>query len=243
MNNPNNNINGIKFYNNNPCKVVRVVNETFSEVEVYPQFDDDMSGSNWCIECMIGNQGTPSSHTCDIYQEVIDAIHDSKKSILVVVENRLLASEPIEFKAWKKMRDEVDKMRIDKADSLNRKIQAEMESKRLAEYITELKEQIYDAEVKLDNFQVAIAASESKFDRLNYELGKLDSKISIGSVSITMSASDLKSLISSKIELEALRSGGVDNWEWYDESSIDYDDLESEIDKEIKQLSVSWNGE
>jgi hypothetical protein len=72
----------VKYYMNNPCKVIREINENYSEIEVYPKFVDDVEGSQWCSACMAGSRdGTHISHECEPYQEVIDYINDSDASM------------------------------------------------------------------------------------------------------------------------------------------------------------------
>jgi hypothetical protein len=228
----------LKFYNNNPCKVIREINADFSEVEVYPQFDTDMNGSEWCTECMMGNQGTPSTHTCDEYQEVIDAIRCNEAAMIVIVENRLLANEPIEFKAWEKVKSQVKEMGIAERESLERKTALNKDSKRIADYVVELKEEMYDAERLLEDTRRAVELNKDKIRFIKKSISEEESKVSIGGVSISMNASELKSLIKAKIQLDALEAGGVDNWEWYGESCIDSDKLEVLAQEEILSIKV-----
>lgn len=94
-----NKINDMKWYMNNPCKIIRVINDNFVEIEVYPEFADDISGSDWCCACMaVAGSGAYPSHTCEPYQDVIDKINETDTAMLVVVESRLLQDHPVEFK-------------------------------------------------------------------------------------------------------------------------------------------------
>lgn len=228
----------LKFYNNNPCKVIREINADFSEVEVYPQFDTDMNGGEWCTECMVGNQGTPSAHTCDEYQEVIDAIRDGEPAMIVIVENRLLADEPIEFKAWKKIKAQAKEMADTERESREAVFHSTKEEKRLSEYLVSIKEEIYQGESERDRILRLSDFLESRLGHIKKSISEEESTVSIGGVSISMNASELKDLIKAKIQLDALAVGGVDNWEWYGESAIDCDKLESLAQKEISSIKV-----
>ena len=69
----------IKFYQNNPCIVIREISKEFIEIQINVNFAEDINGGNFCMECMAGSGY--SSHTCDEYQEVIEAIQDEERSI------------------------------------------------------------------------------------------------------------------------------------------------------------------
>ncbi len=140
----------LKFYNNNPCEVIRKINDDFSEVAVYPQFDTDMSGVDWCTECLASNGGASSHHTCEQYQDVIDTIRSNESSIIVIVENRLLASAPVEFKAWKKLKSEIKEMSNEVSELFKHRSKIKSDSNRMIEYLTTLKEEIYQAEAEKD---------------------------------------------------------------------------------------------
>jgi hypothetical protein len=191
---------------------------------------------------MIGNQGTPSAHTCGQYQEVIDAIRDTEPSMIVIAENRLLANEPIEFLAWEKIKSQAKKMNDDKNESFSRKLELDNQSKRLAEYVVELKEEMYDAERLLEDVRRVIEINKDKLLLIKESISEEESKVSIGGVSISMNSSELKSLIKAKIQLNALENGGVDNWEWYGESLLSDEELENAVKNEISSIKITGLG-
>ena len=51
-----------------------------------------------------------------------------------------------------------------------------------------------------------------------------------------MSIEELKDLVEAKIILDGLKSGGVDNWEWYSES-VPYD-IDGEVGNYISSIEV-----
>ena len=228
----------IKFYNNNPCNVVRVINETFSEVEVFPQFDTDMNGGEWCTECMVGNQGTPQAHTCEAYQDVIDAIRDTESSILVVVENRLLADKPIEFLKWSKLRDEIETKARELEITRNVLFNSKEDVLRLEEYNLSLREDMFTLENDIQELEdTKTKLTERKWELLR-EVHESEDKVKVGSVMLDMSSSDLKVLLENTIQLECLEKDGVDNWEWYGESFLDDEEMIVEVNNRMSGYKV-----
>lgn len=228
----------IKYYMNNPCEVVREVSSDFSEVKVYPQFDEDMNGGDWCIQCMVGDQGTPSSHTCGEYQEVLEVIRDSEPAMVVIVENRLLCSEPVEFKAWKLMRERTEKMRNEHRDISNDKFNITQEIKTRSQLLVDVNEEIEDAKSKVSSIYDEISNSSRNLSTINDLILEKQDQVSIGRVQISLTGDDIKRMIRAEIKLQHLENGGVDNWEWYGESLPDSDEIEKQVQHEIESLSV-----
>jgi len=212
-----------KYYMNAPCEVIRKISDDFSEVKVYPQFRDDLEGSQWCTECMVGNQGTPQRHTCDEYQEVIDALQDVENYILCIVENRLLADEPIEFKKIKAL-DNVIKVKEDIISNnsstisvLNNKIDIQ------EKYLEELKGFIAKSEEIIENNKQEMEIYSNKI----LDLKKQYTITTPRNIDITKE--EYEHLLKRDYILNKLEIGGVDNWEWYGESYPSDEELEDLI--------------
>ncbi|MGL5280344.1 MAG: hypothetical protein ACRC8W_01065 [Plesiomonas shigelloides] len=235
-----NNERQIKFYMNNPCEIIRKISDDFSEVKVYPKFvDEEMSGSNWCSACMVGGyDGSHPTHTCEPYQDVIDYINDTESSMIVVVENRLLNNDPVEFKAWSKLRNQINEM-SDTRNKLYSEIR-EKESiiKSRSQLLCDVNEEIFDAKnsvevesKKLDSIKQEIYESQKK-------LSQIDGSVKIGGLSVSLSIGHVMNLIRSKIILDSLNAGGVDNWEWYYESMPE-EDIDDLVQIQIEQIRLS----
>lgn len=219
----------IMFYMNNPCVVIREVTEDFSEIKLDPKFAQDITADQWCTACMIG--GT-SSHTCGSAQEIIDCINDSEASIIVMVENRLLHETPIEATKIKILCDKIANL-----------LDLESEKKSV------LGNLVFNVETAQSTIKNLISMAENheiNLQMLNDDVAKAKDRINeyslhegvnvkSGVFSKNISGDDYKDLVRSKIMLEKLKAGGVDNWEWYDESAPNYDELELMVFNEINQ--------
>ena len=226
----------VKYYMNNPCEIVRVISENYSEVIVYPQFDEDMNGGQWCTACMMG--GT-STHQCDPYQEVLEAIRDTEVSMIVVVENRLLVDEPVEFKAWDRLRKEI------KRDS-DRNGELREQSLIIKSQVAVANDELHAVAIEINDAKDCIAKTltEIKMEReiligvTNNITDKIKS-VDIGGATVELGGHELKRLIANDIKMSRLEAGGVDNWEWYGESiSIDGHDIDDETDKILSSFTV-----
>lgn len=226
----------VKYYMNNPCEVIRVISDDFVEIKVYPKFvDDDFNGAGWCTECTAGSGY--SSHTCREYQDVIDYIVDYGQSMIVVAESRLVHDAPIEFKQWKSLRNSI-KSKSQELSSINDSIcSGKKDVSWMSQYCVDLKEELQDIKDDISTSSERLNELRQKERELERSLGKAESAVYLGSVVASMSVDELRGLIEAKIILDSLKSGGVDNWEWYSESMPD--DIESEVSKEIAKIRVS----
>ena len=221
----------IKYYMNNPCEIIRKISEDFSEVKVYPRFmDEELSGAGWCTACMIG--GT-SSHTCEPYQEVIDVIAETKAAMIIVVENRLLHDEPVEFHAWRTVRAQTESLKKEREELTKLNRETAQETKRLSEYLVALKEQIHDAEYKRENeygkYLGLKRACETMEDTLNRQQYKIDT---CNGFELAMNVGKLRSLFMSDLVLQHLQLNGVDNWDGYEIP----EDIEEQVNSELSGL-------
>lgn len=225
----------VKYYMNNPCEIVRVISDEFVEVKVYPKFvDDDFNGSGWCTECTAGSGY--SRHTCREYQDVIDYIVDYGQSMIVVAESRLVQDKPVEFKQWSSLRSNI-KSKREELHSINESISiGKKDASWIAQYCVDLKEELYDLKDRISVSSERLNELYLKESESETRLGKVCASINLGSIVATMSIEELKELVEAKIILDGLKSGGVDNWEWYSESVTD--DIDGEVGNYISSIEV-----
>ena len=221
----------IKYYMNNPCVVIREIANEFSEVKMTPNFADDITGSNWCTVCQIGYiDGAGLSHTCDEYQNIIDTINDTHAAIVVLVENRLLHDEPVEFKPCVTL---VEK---------NKELEASLEAKRL-EY-EEFKIRLKIAQKKLDGVKAQTETERSTLSEIrsaiqtaSSDLARIQS-IKCGGREVNISLKQLYQLFETQYVFESLKSKGLDNWEWWDESMPSEADIDAHVAERITNLTT-----
>lgn len=220
----------MKFYMNNPCKVIREIGSDFVEIQVWPKVAEDYDGTQWCEGCQLGT-GDPywCSHTCDEYQAVIDAINEDNQSMIVVAEKRLLQNEPVEAGKWRSVIERMKEQ--DKLYKERNKEMIDMQGKH-----TVYEQDIIDFEEKLSllgekeqAMQADISVSEKKLDALRKSI----ISVSASSGSIDISPERLLELLTKEIKLDALQSDGVDNLEWYGESFPE--DIEGDAFNELQK--------
>ena len=103
--------------------------------------------------------------------------------------------------------------------------------KTLENKVRALESELRPLEVKKDNLLKAIDASQDEYDEISGQVKELreehrtltkvvaESEQVIGD-SVSVSKEELMRLQERETLLDALEAGGVDNWEWYDESRI-----------------------
>lgn len=224
-----------RYYMNSPCEIIREISEDFSEVKVYPKFADSFEGSQWCTECMAGSGY--SSHTCEPYQDVIDAINDTQAAMIIVVENRLLHDKPVEFAKWEKAREILKKAENDTKEQREISDGIKKEIFRVNQHLSWLKSCTQDASETLANKNDKISKLENEISQLRRSLSGIKDAVSINGITLSMSAGSLRELMLTSVKMEALEAGGVDNWEWYGESLTGVD-IEAEADKRLSSISI-----
>lgn len=232
----------IKYYMNNPCEVIREITPEFSEVKVYKTFDDEMCGRDWCVGCLAGHtDGTPNSHDCYQYDDVIEALRDEESAIIVIVENRLLADEPVEFKAWDSVRKDIESMRSQRDDVRKETLDLRNEKSRLEKEIPYLVDESRAVAESLARKIEESNACERSANKARKELNSMEAdktRIQVAdNILINISLDELRDLIYDSRKLHYLEVDGVDNWEWYGESFPE--DLDEEADSILKTYKLS----
>lgn len=209
----------VYFYQNNPCIIIRSVGKDFAEVRLSHHFAGDMELTGQCEDCNVGDSDNKLSCTCDEHSWIIEEIQEEENLLIVMVEKRLLTDQPIEYLTIIDLKKQIRK----ESDSLNK-------TKELHE---EWRLSLLTNQSKVDSLKSEIAAlklsveanrnikdqSEKGLDLLTDKYNSMIvyiGKYSKQSHSITMGEYD--NLIKRIELLQALEAGGVDNWEWFDES-------------------------
>lgn len=223
---------GKKYYfNNREVIVIRMENEQFAFVVGNLNIDHDITGSEFCHECLVGScDGSYHSHTCDDAQNIIDNLMEELGDKEVFwVDIRYLHNHPFEYKKHVKLLNEIKKLEEIKGDLISdhEKIKneisaSEIEDKRLIESVR-------------NNIRL-IAESDKQIEKIkeikNEVKLNLDNSVKVNDMDIKITIQELKSLYKNKITLRLLEEGGVDNWEWYGES-IGEADIEALATQEI----------
>lgn len=213
---------------NNICEVIRTISEDFSEIKVYPSFNDDLDGSGWCTECQVGNNGTPQRHTCEEYQDIINELEDVENAIICIVENRLLANEPVEFKKIILLDEEIirrDKLISDKSLAITE----------LDKAISSKENELKRLENVMSNSNEVIESTKKDIETYSKKISELKNQYTITSpLNIDITKNMYEKLIKRDYILTCLENGGVDNWEWYGESYPREEDLK-ELENETNR--------
>ena len=99
------------FYQNNPCVIVRDVNEQFAEIQLSHHFADDMELTGQCEGCNVGDSDNKLSCTCDEHSWIIEEVQAEENRVLCIVEKRLLNEHPIEQGRIDTLNSEILKLR------------------------------------------------------------------------------------------------------------------------------------
>ena len=229
--------NEVKFYMNNPCIVIRDINGEFSEVKLKPQYAAEMDGSMWCEECLVGSSdSTPHAHTCEEYQDVIDAINESEASIIVIVENRLLYDKPIEVASINDLQNKIGKLKAEYQAYDKRLIQAKTEEQEAISNKAGIKNRIKMLELRKENLERTEAAIEARITKAEDKLKYIESG-SKEETKLSVSYKALKRYIEDSMKLEALEVAGVDNWVGYEDAMTDCSD--EKVDAALAILLVN----
>lgn len=210
------------FYQNNPCVVIREVNEDFAEIAISHKFAQNMETHGHCQGCLVGDSDNKLSCTCDDFSWIIEEFQEEENKLVCMVERRLLLDKPIEQAYIEKLQSEIssEKENLRKIKDLHSEWSQSLASKK--KEIDLIKEEINLLDGKK-------SYAQSELERVSIGLGEKvrmrDSiVVEIESYSFRnkkIDNSKYKELLKKEKILDALMSGGVDNWEWYHESTKD----------------------
>lgn len=209
-------MNKVYFYQNNPCVIIRDVNNEFAEIRLSHYFASDMELTGQCEGCCVGDSDNKLSCTCDEHSWIIEEVQSEENLLLVVAEKRLLTDHPIEHVDLIDCRNEHKREQVKYA-----KTREFHEEWRQAVKVNQSKVEALTAEIKSLTLSVEVNSqlkeqSEGGLKALNNEYNKIAVTIGYGQKKITMGEYD--ALLKRDAILAALEAGGVDNWVGYDES-------------------------
>lgn len=209
----------IMFYQNNPCTIIRSVNDQFVEIYLSQRFAADMKVTGQCEGCCIGDSDNKISCTCDDHSWIIEQVQEEENAIICMVETRLLLDKPIEGKAIKKLQEQIvtQKSELETTKELHAEWVASIKS--MKQQKAALKSELDALELSVEAARNIRNTSELGIKKLQEQHGKMVVEIqtySIHNEKITKREHDR--LTKRDAELAALEKGGVDNWEWYGDS-------------------------
>ena len=210
----------VKFYQNNPCVIIRDVNELFCEIQLNTHFAANIESSSYMTpsECRAPN----SSFNEDEYESVqylLEEIQEEEHSIICMVEKRLLHDDPVEATTIKSLQREIDDQKF------------EFESTKILhnEWIEAVKGLKAKSDLLKSEIQTLGLTREANFNinkTAKAGIDKIQEKYNSMLVYISdwrgkdkfISKSEHNSLLETEKKMAALEKGGVDNWEWYEDS-------------------------
>ncbi len=222
--------NNIRYYMNNPCVVIREIADEFSEVKMIPRFAKGMSGEYWCDACMLGSlDGAHINHRCYEFQNMIDIINSEQSAIVVLVENRLLHDQPVEFKPCVGLVER------------NKELEASLEAKRLEyeEFKIRLKiaqKELGDVQAQAETERTNLVGIKSAIETTSSDLERIQC-IKCGGSEVNITLKQLYQLFETQYIFESLKSEGLDNWEWWDESMPSEQEIDAHVAGRITNLT------
>lgn len=212
----------IKFYQNNPCLIIRDVNELFCEIQLNTHFAANIEAEYYCTPSEFRaplSGGEAAQEEYDQAQAIIEDIQNEEHSIICMVEKRLLHDEPIEASAIKSLQRKVEKQN------------AEFEETKILhdewrEAVNGLKSKSELLKSEIQTLELAREANININKAAKSGVDKIQEKYNSMLVYISdwrskdkfIKKSDYESLAYRDKILSALEKGGVDNWQWYEDS-------------------------
>ena len=211
----------IKFYQNNPCLIIRDVNELFCEIQLNTHFAANIESEHYCMPSEF--RGPMSSHDGgeeqEGYQAIIDDIQEEEHSIICMIEKRLLHDTPIEANTINSLTRKIDDQKF------------EFESTKIlhGEWIKAVKGLKAKSDLLKSEIQLLEMSREANFNinkTAKSGIDKLQEKYNAMLVYINdyrnkdkfITKAEHQSLLETEKKMAALEKGGVDNWEWYEDS-------------------------
>ena len=209
----------IWFYQNNPCKIVNEINDDFVEISINQKYGTEMELE--CMGCAVGDGDNKLECTCDEIEWVIEQVQSEDHLLLTVARRMHLHENPVEHFDILKLQREVNEHRekLKKIKDLRSEWSESVKSLQKKEEI--LKASITSANDELSLIKNEIDSLSKRHENLKETHDKMKFAVARGAFNkfakeITMS--DYEDLQKRSDILSALEAGGVDNWEWYDES-------------------------
>ena len=133
-----------------------------------------------------------------------------------MVERRLLHDKPVEATTIDSLQRKIDKQKLEFQQTKELHEEWRQSKKSLEKSVEGLKEEIKSLELSREAAESLLKTSKYGIDKLQEKHNKIVVEIGYGTQKITMH--EYQELLNRDKKLSALERGGVDNWEWYEES-------------------------
>lgn len=210
----------IKFYQNNPCLIIRDVNELFCEIQLNTHFAANIEAEYYCTpsEC----RPPLSSNNEEEYEQaqaIIEDVQNEEHSIICMVEKRLLHDAPIEANSINSLQREIERQKEELAYTKTLHTEWQEAVKGLKSKSDLLKSEIQTLELSREAHfnlnKTAKAGIEKLQDKYNSMLVYINDWRNKDKF---ITKAEHASLLATEKKMAALEKGGVDNWEWYEDS-------------------------
>ena len=201
--------NKVWFYQNNPCVIVRDVNEQFAEIQISHHFADDMELTGQCIGCNVGDSDNKLSCTCDEHSWIIEEVQAEENRVLCIVEKRLLNDQPIEQGSIDTLNTEILKLRNEFNETRTLHEEWRQSIKNMKATKEGLNTEINNAQLQVEAMHNIRKASEMGLEKLQKRYDEMLVNVtSYGSrVRKTVSWNDYAQLLSDQSKLKSIESG------------------------------------
>jgi hypothetical protein len=210
----------IYFYQNNPCVIIRDISEEFAEIKLSHYFAGNMNLTGQCLGCCVGDNDNKLSCTCDEHSWVIEEVQEEENAIICIVEKRLLNKNPIEHLEIIKLKKQIDKESEQLAKTKVLHDEWRLSLLNNQKKVGSLKSEIASLELSIESAKCMRNQSEDGLKLLQDRYNKIIVAIGLGNAKITMA--EYNQLVERNKRLSALEAGGVNDWEWYEESLKDH---------------------
>lgn len=215
----NNTTKEIKFYQNNPCVIVRDINDEFCEIQLNTHFAVNIEAEYYCTPSECRAPLSSGEEEREQAEAILEDIQNEEHSIICIIEKRLLHDEPIEMLDIKSLikQREVEKDLLNKTKQLHEEWRksSNVHSNKLKDLqleIESLNRNIINLNSEKQTAKEGIKSLSERYNKIIVEVGKYSSK----AMQITVAEYD--QLVKRDEVLSALEAGGVDNWEYYDDA-------------------------
>lgn len=212
----------IKFYQNNPCVIIRDINDAFCEIQLNVHFATNIEAEYYCTpsECRSPlSSGEAAEEEYEQVQAIIEDIQNEEHSIICMIEKRLLHDKPVEITTIKSLIKNIEdqKLEFESTKTLHkewrRAVQCLKSNANLLKSEIQTLKLTQEAEININK------TAKSGIDNIQEKYNEMLVYISdFGGKDNFITNSEHNKLLNIEKIMLALEAGGVDNWEWYDES-------------------------
>ena len=212
----------IKFYQNNPCLIIRDVNNLFCEIQLNTHFAANIEAEYYCTpsECRAPlSGGDAAQEEYEQAQAIIEDIQNEEHSIICMVEKRLLHDSPIESNTINSLNRVIDDQNSEFESTKILHAEWQQAVKGLKSKADLLKSEIQTLKLTREANVNVNKAAKAGIDKIQDRFNSMLVYISDWrGKDKFITKSEYESLLETQKKMTALERGGVDNWEWYEDS-------------------------